>query len=97
MDFDKKKQIEQAASEFAQNFFNNIANGHPDEITTDWLLSKHPDLDPDLAEEYRLFCKSNTIVFKGCYGDGEIMWPKWQKMRYKMAPPGIDPLFLPYK
>lgn len=41
-------------------------------------MSLHPELSHDEAEEYRLFCKANTIVFRSCYGDGSIMWPKWK-------------------
>lgn len=48
-------------------------------ITVEWLMQLHPELDPEQAEEYRRFCRSKTIVFKECYGDGSIMWPKYQE------------------
>lgn len=70
-------KIRKAASDFAAHLLENIAVGDKDEITSDWLMEKHPTLSKDEADRYRLFCKSKTIVFKGCYGDGEIMWPKW--------------------
>lgn len=54
-------------------------------VTAEWLMEKHPELTPEEAEEYRLFCKANTIVFKGCYGDGSIMWPLWVSFREEIA------------
>lgn len=69
--------IKEEAHNFATNLLQNIAVGHNDEITTEWLMEKHPTLTKEEAEQYRLFCKQKTIVFKCCYGSGEIMWPKW--------------------
>lgn len=69
--------IEHHAREWAREFFENASVGHHDEITTEWLMEKHPELRRDDAEEYRQFCKRNTIVFRDCYGDGQIMWPQW--------------------
>lgn len=57
----------------------------PDLITADWLMEKHPELSPEDAELYRQFCASQTIDFMGCYGNGEIMWPRWQALQAEIA------------
>lgn len=75
------KDIERAARELVTSWMDNMAVGHPDEVTVEWLMSKHPELDAEEAEEYRLFCMRNTIVFRGCYGDGGKMWPQWQAFK----------------
>lgn len=73
------------ARDTVREFMENAAVGHPDEITTEWIMEQHPSLDKEDAEEYRLFCKRSTIVFKGCYGDGSIMWPKWNAFKAEIA------------
>ena len=73
----QQDKIRKSASDFAAHLLENIAVGHKEEITSDWLMEKHPALSKEEAEKYRLFCKSKTIVFKGCYGSGDIMWQKW--------------------
>ncbi len=59
------------------------APGDPDEITAAWLLEKHPESFRNLeeAEVYRQFCAAHTITWKGCYGSGSIMWPKWMELQ----------------
>ena len=76
-----RKSIEKAAQEFVRSVFDDMAIGHPDELTSEWLMSIHPELDAEEAELYRMFCKRHTIVFRGCYGHGEIMWPMWQEFK----------------
>lgn len=75
---EQEREIRKAAQAFASSFFENMAVGHPDEITAAWLQEMHPELDAEEAELYRQFCKSQTCVFRGCYGDGSIMWPAWK-------------------
>lgn len=77
--------IRRQARDFATKLFDNMAVGHPDEITAAWLMEKHPELSAEEAEEYRLFCQRSTIVFRGCYGDGGIMWPRWQAFKDEIA------------
>jgi hypothetical protein len=60
------------------NLLYSGAKGHPDEITAEWLMHLHSDLDVQDAEIYRQFLAKNTIVFRGCYGDGEHWWNKWK-------------------
>lgn len=78
-------EIRRQARDFATKLFDNMAVGHPDEITAEWLMSKHPELSAEEAEEYRLFCQRSTIVFRGCYVDGAIMWPKWTAFKAEIA------------
>jgi len=80
-----ERQIRREAQNFARLMWESMSKDHPDEITSAWLMEKHPELTPEEAEEYRLFCKANTIVFKGCYGDGSIMWPRWVAFREEIA------------
>lgn len=75
--------IRAKARELASRLMKIMAIDNQDEITSDWLIEKHPELSKDEAEKYRLFCREKTIVFKDCYGDGEIMWPKWLAFRNK--------------
>lgn len=66
---------------FTDSFLWTVENEesrHRKRITAEWLMSIHLELDEDEAELYRQFCQRNTIVFQACYGDGTIMWPKWQ-------------------
>lgn len=80
-----EQQIRNAARDLVTELFDNAAVGHPDEVTVLWLMQQHPELSADEAEEYRLFCQRNTIVFRGCYGDGSIMWPRWQAFKAEIA------------
>lgn len=80
-----RKEIERKAREFVTEWVENMAVGHPDEITAAWLMEKHPGLSAEEAEEYRLFCRRSTIVFRGCYGEGQIMWPRWQAFKAEIA------------
>lgn len=70
-------EIEDSATNLSDRLLDLFTAIHNDKITSDWLIEKHPILSKDEAEKYRLFCKSHTIVLKGCYGEGEIMWPLW--------------------
>jgi hypothetical protein len=56
-----------------------LASGYSQEEIDGIVLTKEE------AEEYRLFCKRSTIVFKGCYGDGSKMWPKWNAFKAEIA------------
>lgn len=80
-----ERTIRQHAREVARDIFENLAVGHHEEITAEWLMQMHPSLNAEEAEEYRLFCKRSTITFKGCYGDGSIMWPKWNAFKAEIA------------
>jgi hypothetical protein len=73
----ERKDIERKAREFVTDLMDNMAEGHPDEITAQWLMEIHPELNAEEAEEYRLFLMRNTFVFRGCYGDGSRWWPRW--------------------
>ena len=73
----ERKDIKRMVRELATDWMDNIAKGHPDEITAKWLMEMHPELDPEEAEEYRLFLMRNTFIFRGCYGNGAIWWPRW--------------------
>ena len=73
------------ARDFARKFFETMADGKHDAITADWLRERHPELSSEEAEEYRVFCRSHTIVFRECYGDGQIMWPKWVALKNEIA------------
>ena len=72
----REESPEEAAKDFIRRWFDSIAEGHPDELTAPYLAELH-GLTAEEAEEYRQFCKAHTITFRGCYGDGSIMWPKW--------------------
>ena len=52
-----------------------------DELTTDWLMDKHPELTAREAMSLKWFCfnRPAKIRLKGCYGNGENMLPKWQE------------------
>ena len=78
-------EIRRHAKEVAQDMMENLAVGHRDEITVPWLMEMHPELDAEEAEEYRMFCKRNTIVYRGCYGEGQKMWPLWQAFKEEIA------------
>ena len=80
-----EKAIRKAAEACARDFFENLAAGHPDELTSEWLMSIHPELDAEEAELYLLFCKRHTITFRGCYGQGKTMWPKWKAFKAEIA------------
>jgi hypothetical protein len=54
-------------------------------ITSEWLMSKHPELNEQDADDYRAFCEAHTICLKECYGEGEIMWPKWNEFQLEIA------------
>ena len=75
------RAIAKEAEKLARDFFDSMAIGHPDELTAARLMELHPELDAEEAELYRLFCKQHTITFCGCYGQGQIMWPKWQAFK----------------
>lgn len=74
-------RIDANARDLVNDLFLNMAVGHPEEITAAWLMERHPQLSEEEAEEYRLFCKAKTIVFRGCYGDGSKHWPAWQAFK----------------
>lgn len=80
-----ERAIRRKAREWVNDWMDNAAVGHPDEITSAWLMEVHPSLIAEEAEEYRRFCQRSTIVFKGCYGDGSIMWPKWNAFKAEIA------------
>jgi hypothetical protein len=50
-------------------------------LTVPYLMKMHPKLTLNEAYEYLEFCKSHTIYLKGCYGHGQIMYPKWQEFK----------------
>ena len=77
--------IRRQARDFATKLFDNMAVGHPDEITAEWLMTMHPELSAEEAEEYHQFCQRSTIVFRGCYGEGSTMWPRWKAFKAEIA------------
>jgi hypothetical protein len=48
-------------------------------IDVDFLQRKHPELSLIQAESLLKFCNEHTITHKECYGQGEIMYPKWKE------------------
>lgn len=53
---------------------------HPEGLlNVEYLITKHPELNNQQAESLLRFSKEKTIVYKGCYGDGSIMFPMWEK------------------
>ena len=50
-------------------------------ISSDWLKEIHPELNltTEEAEDLKQFCKEHTIEYKKCYGEGQIMLPKWKE------------------
>lgn len=76
---------EEAARDFAYKFFDTWADNDPDRITVEWLISKHPELSAQEAEVYRLFCRWHTISLRSCYGQGQIMYPKWKAWLAEVA------------
>lgn len=73
--------IEAKARDLVNDWFLNMAVGDPEEITVSWLMEQHPELSEEEAEEYRLFLRARTFVFRGCYGDGSKHWPAWQAFK----------------
>ena len=47
-----------------------------DKISVEFLMSKH-NLPKKQAESLLNFCHEHTIRYKQCYGEGQIMFPKW--------------------
>jgi len=56
-----------------------IKERNPDELTTKYLISVHPELNKVQAALLLKFSKENTIDLKSCYGDGSIIYPKWKE------------------
>ncbi len=59
-------------------------------LSVEYLIKKHPTLSHELAENLLEFCKINTIRYKVCYGDGSIMFPKWQAELLKQIKMNVD-------
>jgi len=52
-------------------------------ISPYWLMTKHPELTYMEAENLMYYAMSLTIYNRSCYGDGNIIYPKWKKRRLK--------------
>lgn len=50
----------------------------PNMINVSYLMFLHPELTFKEAEDLKKFSEKHTISFKTCYGNGEIMYPKWR-------------------
>ncbi len=48
------------------------------QLTTDYLMELHPELNKEEAEDLKQYASSLTIRLKECYGDGSIIYPKWK-------------------
>lgn len=59
--------------------FKEKADSDDPLITAGWLCMKHPELLFESAVKLMEFCNHHTIRLKECYGDGEIMYPKWKE------------------
>ena len=46
-------------------------------LTEAYLMEVHPQLSLEMAYDLLKFCNDNTIFYKLCYGQGQIMFPKW--------------------
>jgi hypothetical protein len=77
----KAEHEESTINTLTLKIFNVVSNDHPDTLTAAWLMEKHTDLSKADAEEFLLFCLRNKITVKSSYGDGEIMWPLWNKLQ----------------
>ena len=67
-----------------QKYINELENDlqkpyDPTLITVDFLLEKHPTLIRCQASHLMAFCSKHSINHKDCYGNGEIMFPKWEE------------------
>ena len=47
-------------------------------LSVNYLMQLHPELSKIQASDLLEYCKINTIYRKDCYGDGNIMFPKWK-------------------
>jgi hypothetical protein len=56
---------------------------NPKKLSVPYLMKLHPELSEQEAAEYLAFCKSKTISYKECYGDGSIMMPEWKEYKSK--------------
>lgn len=45
-------------------------------ISPEYLAELH-DMEIEEAEMYYRFCRSKTMRYKECYGNGSIMLPQW--------------------
>ena len=52
-------------------------------VDVEYLMETHPELSIQEAQELFVFLFDSTIRFKTCYGNGEIMYPKWIKSKQK--------------
>lgn len=51
-----------------------------DKLTVEYLLETHPEIHKNDAISLMHFSKSLTIHHKKCYGDGSIIFPKWEQI-----------------
>ena len=73
----READIRALARDCANEIFRADMSAEPDGISAAWLMQQHSELDAEDAEAYRAFCQAHTITLRDCYGNGEIMWPKW--------------------
>lgn len=59
------------------------ALARPEQIDVDFLIEKHPELTREQAFDLMKFAAERTIRLKSCYGDGQIMYPKWLESKGK--------------
>lgn len=80
-----KSEIQPPPPAIAKYKFENVfAQGEVmDELlSVEYLMQIHPALHEESAELLLKYCKENTIIYKSCYGDGSIMYPKWRKEQF---------------
>jgi hypothetical protein len=76
-----EQRVRADARHFVNSFMCPNTSDRPNGISAEWLMSMHPELKPEDAEAYRSFCQGSTIVYRECYGDGSIMWPRWMAFK----------------
>ena len=52
-------------------------------VDVEYLMEVHPELSIQEAQELFTFLFDSTIRFKTCYGNGEIMYPRWIESKQK--------------
>lgn len=60
-----------------------IEERYPEEsdlITTEFLCTLHPELSLAGATLLKEFAIRNTVTRRGCYGNGNIIYPKWRAL-----------------
>jgi len=74
----ENNKVSYAPHDLFEWFKNNIEPDNDLLITTDWLMKKHPELHLLQASSLLTYCNNNTIKYKSCYGNGEVMLKEWK-------------------